>query len=559
MKLDLALIHPPSVYDFRRAFSYAYMISEVIPSSYVFDMIPYGFLTIATYLERHGFDVAVFNLAAKMLRDERFDVESYLRGLEADAFGIDLHWMVHAQGAIEIARIIKKHHPDSKVILGGLSSTIFRREIMGSYPFIDAIIMGDSGELPLLRYMEEGPEGAPNIIWREGVRIRENPISWVPDSLDDFQIDHEFLLRNLRRTRDLALSSPFASFREAPIAGIITMKGCPFDCLTCGGSRYAYKNCFMRSRLAKKSPEAIVEEVEGISKISTMPIFFVGDLRVGGIGGLERISKLLRDLDLENELIFEFFTPPSREVLRILRGASHTIYLQISPESPFEDVRRAFGRPYTNSSLEKMVKYSDELDFARLDLYFMMGLPLQTRDHGVKVAEYFRRMRGLARNVDSFISPLAPFIDPGSRAFSDPERYGYRLLLKGFEEHRRALIVSHWMHSLNYETGWMSRKEIVEATLDGYEALLTEKNANGMIDEQAYELAIERIRLDREIMRRIERGSPIDDLRERMRVLASEYDASVKKGLSLYPTESLTGRIRNPIVRTLLRAILIRE
>ncbi|MEM2219666.1 MAG: TIGR04190 family B12-binding domain/radical SAM domain protein, partial [Candidatus Korarchaeum sp.] len=68
MKLDLALIHPPSVYDFRRAFSYAYMISEVIPSSYVFDMIPYGFLTIATYLERHGFDVAVFNLAAKMLR-----------------------------------------------------------------------------------------------------------------------------------------------------------------------------------------------------------------------------------------------------------------------------------------------------------------------------------------------------------------------------------------------------------------------------------------------------------------------------------------------------------
>ncbi|MEM2810256.1 MAG: hypothetical protein QW187_00320, partial [Candidatus Korarchaeum sp.] len=80
-----------------------------------------------------------------------------------------------------------------------------------------------------------------------------------------------------------------------------------------------------------------------------------------------------------------------------------------------------------------------------------------------------------------------------------------------------------------------------------------------MIDEQAYELAIERIRLDREIMRRIERGSPIDDLRERMRVLASEYDASVKKGLSLYPTESLAGRIRNPIVRTLLRAILIRE
>ena len=27
-----------------------------------------------------------------------------------------------------------------------------------------------------------------------------------------------------------------------------------------------------------------------------------------------------------------------------------------------------------------------------------------------------------------FISPLAPFLDPGSRAFEEPERYGYRLL-----------------------------------------------------------------------------------------------------------------------------------
>ncbi|MCS7102555.1 MAG: TIGR04190 family B12-binding domain/radical SAM domain protein [Candidatus Korarchaeum sp.] len=559
MKLDVALIHPPSVYDFRKIPSYAYMVSEVIPSRYVFDMIPYGFLTLATYLERHGFNVTIFNIAAKMLEDIDFDVESYLKGVEADTFGIDLHWMVHAQGAIEIARLIKRLHPDSKVILGGLSSTIFRHEIMSSYSFVDAVITGDSGELPLLKYLEEGPERAPNVIWREDGRIRENSISWVPESLDDFQIDHGFLLRNLRKTKDLMLSSPFASFQEAPIAGVITVKGCPFDCVTCGGSRYAYGSCFARSKLAKKSPEAIAEEVEGISNISKVPIFFVGDLRIGGISRLERVSKLLRDLDLENELIFEFFTPPPREVLGALRGASHNVYLQISPESPFENVRRAFGRPYANFSLEKMIRYSKELDFTRLDLYFMIGLPLQTRDQGTKVAEYFRKMREISKNLDSFISPLAPFIDPGSRAYSDPERYGYRLLFRGLEGHRKALLASHWIYSLNYETSWMSRREIAETTLDSYEALLTEKNIQGIVDDRAYELAIERVELDREVIKRIEGGYPIDDLWDRMRELASEYDVSVKKGLSLYPTEGLAERIRNPLARALLKALLIRK
>jgi len=559
LRLDVALIHPPSVHDFRKLPSYACMISEVIPSHQIFDMIPYGFLTLATHLERSGFEVGIFNLAAKMLRDESFDVEGYLRNIEADTFGIDFHWMVHAQGAIELARIIKRIHPNSKVVLGGLSSTLFRREIMELYPFIDAIILGDSGEIPLVRYLEEGPERAPNVIWRENDRVRENPISWVPDSLDEFQIDHGFLLRNMRRVRDLSLGSPFASFQEAPIAGVITVKGCPFNCLTCGGSRYAYERCFMRSRIALKSPEAIAEEVEGIAGMSSMPIFFVGDLRIGGVERVRRISRLLRDLDLDNELIFEFFTPPSKEVLSALREASHTVYLQISPESPFEEVRKAFGRPYTNSSLEKLVRYSKELDFARLDLYFMMGLPLQRRDHGPKVADYFSKLRGLSDRIDSFLSPLAPFVDPGSRAFSDPEGHGYRILFRGLEDYRRALTTVHWMNSLNYETEWMSRREIAESTLDGYEALLNEKRARGMIDDDVHELAIRRISLDRELILRIERGSPTSDLMERIRELSIEYDAAVKRGVSLYPTGSLTSRVRSHVLRMLLRVVLALE
>ena len=200
MKVDVALLHAPSVYDFRDRYLYASVISEVVPSLFVFDMIPYGFLTLATYLESGGYKVGIFNLASKMLRDRKFDVEKFVRNLRADVYGIDLHWLVHAHGAIEVARIVKEHHPDSKVVLGGLSSTFFRRELMARYPFIDAILLGDSTEVPFLKFLEEGPEQTPNVIWRDGDgRIRENPVTWVPKSLDDFPIDHKLLVRNLLR------------------------------------------------------------------------------------------------------------------------------------------------------------------------------------------------------------------------------------------------------------------------------------------------------------------------------------------------------------------------
>ncbi len=547
MKVDVALIHAPSVYDFRDRYLYATVVSEVVPSLFVFDMIPYGFLTLATYLTERGYRVGIFNLASKMLRDKGFDVDKFLRNLEAEVYGVDLHWLVHAHGALEIARILKKHHPDSKVVLGGLSSTFFRKEIMSSYDFVDAILLGDSTEVPFLKFLEEGPSKAPNIIWRDGGKIRENEIAWIPEILDEFVIDHEVLVKNLMRCRDLSLGVPFCSFIEAPIAGVITVKGCSFDCVTCGGSKFTYSSFFRRSRLALKSPQAIADEVERIASLSSMPIFFVGDLRYGD--RVEEVSKLLRRLNLDNELIFEFFSPPSRRVLEHLRATSHKVYLQISPESPLETVRRAFGRPYGNEQLEKMVRHVEELGFERLDLYFMMGLPKQTPDQAHLVASYFLRLRGISSRVDAFVSPLAPFVDPGSRAFVNPELYGYEILFKDLESYRRALTSYHWKYSLNYRTIWMNRQDIVSSSLTAYEELNRAKLKAGLIDEGALELAIRRVQMDREVLRYVEMGLPLDQVRESIEELAIRLDVEVKKSLSLYPTRDLAHCIKNPLLR----------
>ncbi len=118
---DLVFLHAPSVYDFRKHSILYGPVSDLVPSTPVFEMYPIGFTTMAEYLERHGFRVRIANLAVRMLNQENFDPEELIRGLNPAAFGIDLHWLPHAHGALAIAEIVKRYHPETPVIFGGFS------------------------------------------------------------------------------------------------------------------------------------------------------------------------------------------------------------------------------------------------------------------------------------------------------------------------------------------------------------------------------------------------------------------------------------------------------
>ena len=50
MRTDLILLHAPSVYDFREKSILYGPMSDLVPSSPIFEMYPIGFLTMANYL-----------------------------------------------------------------------------------------------------------------------------------------------------------------------------------------------------------------------------------------------------------------------------------------------------------------------------------------------------------------------------------------------------------------------------------------------------------------------------------------------------------------------------
>src|SRR5512140_873017 len=163
--VDLIFLHAPSVYDFREKAILYGPISDLVPSTPVFEMYPIGFTTMADYLENHGFRTRIVNLAVRMLRQPAFDPEKMIAGLHPAAFGIDLHWLPHAHGSIEIARLVKKHHPKTPVIFGGFSSSYFYQQLLAR-PEVDFVIRGDSTEEPLRMLMEylRGDRHAPKTL-----------------------------------------------------------------------------------------------------------------------------------------------------------------------------------------------------------------------------------------------------------------------------------------------------------------------------------------------------------------------------------------------------------
>jgi B12-binding domain/radical SAM domain protein len=529
-KADLVLLHAPSVYDFRRESILYGPVSDLVPSTPVFEMYPIGLTTIAEYLERHGFRVRIINLAVRMLNSDRFDAEKLIRRLKPVAFGIDLHWMPHAHGAIEVARLCKKHHPDIPVMFGGFSSTYYHEELIRR-PEVDFVVRGDSTEVPVLKLMQRLSDqpGAPalseipNLTWQEpDGAVQANEISYSPEDLDHVLIDYSYVVKAVARYRDLASVLPFKGWLGYPITAALSVRGCTHGCRTCGGSASAFSALHNRRRPAYRAPEHLAQDIRNIARFSKGPVFILGDIRQAGE---EYTDRFLRSIHgFQGPVILELFRDADREFIRRVAEAMPNWTLEISLETHSEEVRKAFGRPFRNGPIEDTMRYALELGVKRLDIFFMIGLPKQDYQSVMDTVDYCRYLMtevdlGPDRRLIPFISPLAPFLDPGSPVFENPERHGYRFFARSLEEHRQALVQPSWKYVLNYETEWMNRDQIVASTYEAGLRLNRLKAEYGVIAQAQADQTEVRILRARRLMAQVDDIVGIADAERRNKLL----------------------------------------
>ena len=509
-RTDLVLLHPPSVYDFRTEEVLRGPVSDVVPSTDEFEMYPFGLTSIAAHLARNHYNVRIVNLAYRMLRDPEFDVPAAVARMRSRMFGVDLHWLPHAQGALAIAEMVKRLHPESLVVVGGLSATYYHEELI-RYPFVDLVLRGDSTEEPARQLLAALRSGAPldgveNLAWKRGYgAVVVNPLSFVPSDLDYVDVpDYRYVMRSVFKYGNLANLIPYLEWLRYPTTLILNARGCEMDCAVCGGSRSAYRALCNRGAPAFRSPERLVRDVRTIASFSRAPIFMVHDPRMGGHQRAERFFELLRGARVRNEMVFELFYPAGADFFAMVDASVPAWSLEITIETPEEALRAGNGKfPVSNAAVERTLEAALSAGCRKLDLFFMVGIPHQTYDGAMATVEYCehlaRRFHG-DRRLQFYVSPLGPFLDPGCRAFDDPG-LGYRHVFRSLEDHRQALLQPTWDRILSYETEGMTRSEIAAATYDAAEGLNDLKLRHGLIAARTHDTVATHLAIARRLLR----------------------------------------------------------
>jgi B12-binding domain/radical SAM domain protein len=505
---DLILLHPPALYDFRTRDTFLGPVADAVPSTSIFEMYPVGLTSIAEFLERNHYNVEIVNVAYRMLHDRRFDVPAQIGKMASPVFGIDLHWLPHAQGALGVAEVVKRVHPQSLVVMGGLSASYYHEELIRS-PFVDFVMRGDSTEEPMRQLLQALRERRPldrveNLTWkRAGGAVVVNPLTFVPATLDYVNVPaYDYLLRSMFKYRSLHNLVPCLEWLRYPTTLLLTARGCTEDCAVCGGSRSAYRRICARDAPAYRSVEKLIEDVETIARFSRAPIFMVHDPRMGGMKRARQFFAALKANPPANEMIFELYYPADDTFLAMVADSVPAWSIEITLESPDEAQRRINGKwPWPNAAVERTIGSALAQGCRTVDVFFMVGLPGQRYGDALAIPVYCEHLirQNPPGRVRPFVAPLGPFLDPGSRAFEQPA-LGYRRFCRSLEDHRRAFLQDGWQQILSYETDGMTRHEIATATYDVAERLNEIKRRHRLIDEATFDGVATRLRAARQLL-----------------------------------------------------------
>jgi hypothetical protein len=193
---------------------------------------------------------------------------------------------------------------------------------------------------------------------------------------------------------------------------------------------------------------------------------------------------LLKGLHPRNEIIFELYSPAGDRFFDLVQDSLPAWSVEMTLEAPDEALRRRNGKfACSNALVEATMQSALAHGCRRLDVFFMVGLPHQTYADALGIADYAEHLIerfGADTRLRTYVAPLAPFLDPGSRAFEHPD-LGVSLFCRTLEDHRQACLQNGWPRVLSYETDAMTRAQIAAATYEVAGRLNAIKHAHGLL------------------------------------------------------------------------------
>lgn len=517
---DIVLIHPPAVYDFRYRPMFPGPMGRTV-GNVQFNKVPVGMLSIADYLDRHGYRVVVDNLCDRMLTVAGFDVEQHLRDCNAAIYAVGLNFQQHAPGALAIARLCKELHPDSPVIMGGLTATRFHEEIIVKYDFIDAVLRAEA-EKPLLSLLQAYETHGhltttPNLTLRNphGTPV-VTPLMPASRDLDEFDFTRIDLLQP-----QTSVHIPDAPSRWS----LVVCRGCAYDCAICGGSAYTYKKYLGMDKPAFRSPARLVADIQRLVEQGVRFIGLYQDPRVGGKRYWQELFALLKaEKPAFERLSLDLLVPAGEDFIAEIAQVSRNIILHLCPDTGSDAVRARLGRHYSTDAVRETVRACLKHRIPVTN-FFSVGLAGESEREMTETWKLWAELdalnheastRGEFGDIEDAVpiggQVLGPIVlDPGSHAFDEPESHGYSLLYKDLEQYVEALSQPGWDQWLNYETDLLDKSAIIDMIHRSIEFTIDQRERYGFYSgpEAYYERC--RLEADRVIISELAQAMTLPD------------------------------------------------
>ena len=326
--------------------------------------VPYGLVSIASYLQEHGVVSKIYELGIFNEKDVKdiggrkrcgvYDEEivDILRMEQPDIIGISTMYTVFHDDYVELIELIKRHCPYARIVVGGNHASSFPEKMLDGGA--DQVVMG------------EGEEAMLAIANGEKSRVVHRPFI---ESLDSLPLpDYSFI----EFERYIEVNNPFSM--RMPVAGMQTSRGCPMDCCYCSA------NGVWQRVWRAKSPWNVVNEMSMLVDLwGVREIHFLDDnIAVNK----DRLKNICREI-IKRKLNVKWATPNGipywlldEETLDLMKE-SGCYRLTFGIESGDPKVRNYIGKNFSLQKAEEVISYANRIGIWTVTTN-IIGFPYET-------------------------------------------------------------------------------------------------------------------------------------------------------------------------------------
>lgn len=366
-----------------------------------------GLFSMAAFLKDRGFRVKIASLRCD--DDVCNTVEQLLELHHPPVVGVSLNWFTHSYVALEIARQVKRLKPETDVVLGGMTASLYAEEIerivvqdalrRGAPPPVDTIVKGP-GELPLLNILaSRGRRGDGRITIVDGREwgntLINDPYCYTTQNMGDIFPEWDRYLSGQKRVRVSLFGgekpTTFTYEGEFPVA---MGRGCNRNCCYCGGNRQAQRETMGYGGVLARPLENILHDIDTLVRNGVRSLFLDFDPAMDNTY-LESLLDALGSVPLRCTLIS--WGLPTKKTLSKLSHVFEESTVTISPDNSERLrhllYRRGLRKPsFTDEELFKAMDQMKAQGNLKVRLCYIVGLPWETPDDLAEISRLNERV-----------------------------------------------------------------------------------------------------------------------------------------------------------------------